>query len=159
MAAIASSDVTITPQASMGLSKGRIEGGKRKVLVKIAFGDGALTYPSGGVPMPAKENFGMLRNLDYLLISDNDDAQGIVWKWDYENKKLRGYILGVHVAAAGAGTLDDFPIDTTAEPLAEAASVGAVGLEAAMNLLGRMAELKTASAPAATVLYAEAVGY
>jgi hypothetical protein len=109
--------------------------------------------------MPAFSSLGLKRNLDFLSIIDSDDAQGIVWKYDKDNNKLRAYILGVNVDAAGSGTLDDFPLDTTAEPLAEAASIGAVGLEASMNLLGRLAELKTSSAPAAQTLYAEAVGW
>lgn len=153
MAAIASSDVTIT------VEERRREDKKHRNRVKIVFGNATLTYPSGGVPLPTFASFGLNRNLDYLVLTDSDDGQGIVWKYDQENKKLRGYIQGVHVTAAGAGTLDDFPIDTTSEPLAEAASIGAVGLEASMNLLGRMAELKTTSAPAATTIYAEAVGW
>lgn len=150
---LAASDVTIT------IEERRIEGKKKKCRIKIEFGDGALTYPSGGVPMPAFSSLGLKRNLDYLAVFDSDDAQGIVWKYDKENNKLRAYILGVNVDAAGSDTLDDFPIDTTAEPLAEAASIGGFGLEASMNLLGRLAELKAASAPAAQTLYAEAVGW
>jgi hypothetical protein len=153
MPALDADDVTIT------IEERRIEGKKKKCRIKIEFGNGTLTYPSGGVPMPAFSSLGLKRNLDFLSIIDSDDAQGIVWKYDKDNNKLRAYILGVNVDAAGSGTLDDFPLDTTAEPLAEAASIGAVGLEASMNLLGRLAELKTSSAPAAQTLYAEAVGW
>src|ERR1051325_5444348 len=92
MADLASTDVTITPQAQGGApGKALIEGRKRKVLAKVTFGDSALTYPSGGVPLPSYLKFGMVRNLEYLKIVDGDDGTGIVWKYDYENKKLRGY--------------------------------------------------------------------
>lgn len=154
MADLVAGDVTVTVEEE------NIIGKKRWHFVKIAFGDGSLTYPANGVPMPAAAKFGMRTLLNRLIVLDSDDAQGILWKWDKENNKLRAYILGVHVTAAGAGTLDDFPIDTTAEPLAEAASIGAVGLEAASNLLGRLKELKgAASAPAAQTMYALAIGY
>ncbi len=110
--------------------------------------------------MPAYSALGLIRNLDKIKIYDSDDSQGIVWKYDKDNNKLRGYILGINVDAAGSGTLDDFPLDTTAEPLAEAASIGGVGLEASMNLLGRLAELKgTASAPASQTIYATVIGW
>ena len=151
---LVAADVTVT------VEERNLEGKKKRNRVKIAFGDGAKTYPSGGVPLPAISTFGMVRSLDYLLMIETDDAQGIVWKYDKDNKKMRAYILGINVDAAGSDTLDDFPIDTTAEPLAEPASIGGFGLEASMNLLGRLAELKAAaSAPAAHTMFAEAVGW
>lgn len=155
MPALASTDVTITVQKEKRSSDLR----QKRNLVKIAFGDGSLTYPSGGVPMPAIGEFGLTNDMDYMILIDGDDSQGIVWKYDQENRKLRAFIMGLDVTAAGTGTLDDFPLDTTGEPLAEAASIGAVGLEAGVNLLGRLHELKTTSAPAAATLYAEAVGW
>jgi hypothetical protein len=154
MADLVAADVTVTVEDRF------IKGKERHSYVKIAFGNGTLTYPANGVPMPAASSFGMVRNLDRLVIYDSDDAQGIMWKYDKENKKLRGYIMGLDVTAAGAGTLDDFPLDTAGEPLAEAASIGAVGLEAGVNLLGRFMELKAAaSTPAAQTLYALAIGW
>ncbi|MFQ5641097.1 MAG: hypothetical protein ACE5IR_24225 [bacterium] len=155
MPALAASDVTVTIEKENRSSELRMKRNR----VKIAFGDGSLTYPTGGVPMPAIGNFGMVNNLDFLNVVDDDDSQGIVWKYDKDNNKLRAYIMGVDVTAAGSGTLDDFPLDTTGEPLAEAASLGAVGLEAGVNLLGRLQELKTTSAPAVQTIYAEAVGW
>ena len=188
MADIATTDVTVTilpayeGHVGAGSTGTRGSGQKdswvsphdgfRRVEVKIAFGNGVRTYPSTGVPLPVAADFagsvrkphgaafGMTRGLKYLVIQDSDDAQGILWKYNRENHRLRGYIMGLDVTAAGAGTLDDFPIDTTDEPLAEAASIGAVGLEAGVNLLGRFMELKAAaSTPAAQVIYATAVGW
>ena len=65
---------------------------KKPPIVKIAFGNGALTYPSGGVPLPTTpSSWGLKRNLLGIVIIDQDDNTGIVWKYDYANKKLRGW--------------------------------------------------------------------
>ena len=85
MADLAIGDVTVVVQDRVR------EDRKHRVLAKITFGDGALTYPSGGVPVPTYEKFGMYRTLDYLIISDGNDASGYTWKYDKENKKLRAW--------------------------------------------------------------------
>jgi hypothetical protein len=101
----------------------------------------------------------MKQTLDYLIIVDGNDASGIIWKYDYENKKLRGYIQGIVVGAAGAVAVDDFPLDTTADPLASTLSVSLTGSTGAgTKYLGAMKELAAAAAPVAQVIYAEAVG-
>lgn len=156
MADLASTDLTLTLQSQH-------RDGTRKVHVyKIEFGDGALTYPAGGVPLPAKESFGMAHELAYLRVIDSDDSQGIVWKYDYANKKLRGYIQGVDVSAAGAATLDDFPINTTNETLATGSLSVSLNNNAGTGkkYFGRLLELASAGSPvAAQTLYAEAVGF
>lgn len=154
MAGLAASDVTLTVQST------NIQRKQRRTLVKIAFGDGALTYPSGGVPLPtAPTSWGLRRSLDYIVLNDANDGSGIVWKYDRENKKLRGYISGITVSAAGAATVDDFALDTTAEPLATAVSLSLTNnTGAGVKYLGSLIELTTTHAPAAQVLYCEAVG-
>lgn len=154
MTDLASTDVTVT------VNERTIVGKKRRNRVTIAFGDGALTYPSGGVPMPAFGSFGMIRNLDFLTVFDEDDASGIVWKYDRTNNKLRGYITGVNVDAAGAVTLDDFPIKTG--ELATGSLSVSLNNDAGSGVkyLGKLQELAAASsAPAAQTLQAEAVGW
>lgn len=156
MADIASSDVTITVQRKV------VAGKRKRNRVKIAFGNGTLTYPNaaGGVPLPAFGNFGFKRFIEFLSITDENDASGIVWKYDQENHKLRGYIPGIVVGAAGAATLDDFPADTTADPLMTAVSYSLTNnTGAGTKYLGAQKELAAAAAPAAQVLYAEAVGW
>lgn len=162
MPALVATDVTITLQTQgRGIAAAeRISPREKKSFVKIAFGDGALTYPALGVPMPtAPATWGFIRSLNRIELVDSEDAQGILWKVDHENTKLRAYIEGLDVTAAGADTLDDFPLDTTGETLAEAASIGAFGLEVGVNLLGRLHELKTTSAPLAQTLFAHAYGW
>lgn len=154
MADLAAANVTIT------VEERTIQGRKKRNRVKIAFGDGALTYPTNGVPMPAYGSFGMLRNLDYLNIFDSDDASGIIWKYDKDNNKLRAYQQGITVGAAGAATVDDFPLDTTADPLATAVSVSLTNnTGAGTKYMGKLKELVNTLAPAAQTIYAEAVGW
>lgn len=154
MADIASTDVTITVQEK------RIEGARKRARVKIAFGDGALTYPSGGVPLPAYGQFGMKRFLEYIVLTDSDDATGIVWKFDQENKKLRAFIPGVTVGAAGAVTVDDFPLTSDDNTLATAMSVSLTNsVGAGTHHFGVLKELVNAQTIVAQVLYAEAVGW
>jgi len=154
MAAIASTDLTLT------IEQQTRAGNQKRNRVKIVFGNGTLTYPSGGVPLPSKGSFGFGHNLDHVILIDADDASGIVWKVDQANKKLRGYIQGVVVSAAGAATMDDFALDTAAEPLATAVSVSFTdNTGAGTKYLGKLIELTTTHAPAAQTLYVEAVGF
>lgn len=156
MADIASSDVTITVQSGTH----RIQNKVREITVLIAFGNGTLTYPTGGVPLPGYASFGMQRYLEDIVIVDNDCPQGIMWKYDRPNKKLRAYIPALDVGAAGAATVDDFPFDTTGEPLATAVSISLTNSTGAgIKYLGRQQELVNTQAPAAAAIYAVARGW
>lgn len=167
MADLASSNVTITIQKNR-IIKGS-PGSQQRNVVKIAFGDGSLTYPSGGVPLPAASSFGMRRELEFITLIDGGSAVGILWKYDYANKKLRGFIPGAVIEAAGTATLDDYALDGTADPLAASArqpgngvvSLGLGNTTAAGTVyFGAMKELlATEHAPAAQTIYAEAVGW
>ena len=156
MVALVAADVTLTKQVNSHFISHKV----RTISWKIAFGDGALTYPAGGVPLPTRVSFGMIRYLSELIITDDDSAQGIVWKYDRTNHKLRGWVEGITVAAAGAATVDDFPLDTTAETLATAVSLSLTNnTGAGVKYLGRMVEIATGAAPAAAALYALARGW
>lgn len=73
MSALGSSDVTVTVTETYIFNK------KRRSRGRITFGDGAKTYPSGGVPMPAIGFFSMYRQLDFLQITDPGTGQNIKW--------------------------------------------------------------------------------
>ncbi|HYE94551.1 MAG TPA: hypothetical protein VEA38_26185 [Terriglobales bacterium] len=96
MADLAASDVTVTIQTGKPHNP-RIEGTKRKSFCSFTFGDGALTYPSGGVPLPTYEKWGLVRNLEYLELVDSDDASALMAKYDAANHKLRLYHGGVEL--------------------------------------------------------------
>ena len=62
MTALASTDVTVV------VTERWIEGPKRHSRGTIAFGNGSLTYPTTGVPLPAIGVFGMPTALEILEI-------------------------------------------------------------------------------------------
>lgn len=82
MADIAATDVTYA------LVSRDTEGKKpfRKSVVDITFGDGALTYPAGGVPL-TKGKLGLPNYVESLL--QIGTANGFVYKYDSANEKLR----------------------------------------------------------------------
>ncbi len=153
MPALAATDVTVTVEQQRRTAR------QRNNRTKIVFGDGALTYPSGGVPMPGFGSFGLKKVLEYLILIDADDGSGIVWKYDAANNKLRGYIQGIIVSAAGGATVDDFALNTASEPMATAVSLSLTdNTGAGTKYFGKLIELTTSHAPASQTLYAEAVG-
>ncbi len=83
MVALAASDVTLTIEAET------IQVKQKRNRVKIVFGDGALTYPALGIPMPTFGEWGMRRNLDSVILSDSSDGDGFMYKYDQENNKIR----------------------------------------------------------------------
>lgn len=85
---LVAADITVTVEKRQRIGR------DRRNRCKIEFGDGAKTYPSGGVPMPAFGSFGLGKVLDYLVLIDSDDSSGVLWKYDKDNNKLRGYEVG-----------------------------------------------------------------
>lgn len=160
MADFASSDVTVT------VEKRSITGKQRRNRVKIAFGDGALTIPSGGVPMPSAQSFGMVRNLEYLTIFDEGSDTGIMWKYDKTNNKLRAWahnhgLLLANGALAASGAVGKSAGGGLVHAMAATTVTGgsASGGVANTTIAATAYAELTAVAPAAQTLYAEAVGW
>jgi|SRR5712672_38135 len=86
MVALTAANVTVT------VEKRVIESQRKRNRVKVVFGDGALTYPTGGVPMPVKGIFGMVRELEALSFYDPASANGFVYKYDRTNNKMLIYV-------------------------------------------------------------------
>ena len=85
MADIASSDVVYT------ISKKSLrDSGQREVSASVAFGNGVLTYPAGGVPL-LKASLGLPNVLEQLLLVDPASADGFIYKLDLANEKIRIY--------------------------------------------------------------------
>ena len=61
--------------------------GKRVSFPSIAFGDGALTYPAGGIPLPAIGALGMKKEIKRMHIEQ--PANGNNYHYDHTNHKLR----------------------------------------------------------------------
>jgi|SRR6266850_8015033 len=87
MVALVAGDITVT------VNERRIAGSnkKRRNRVTITYGDGAKTYPAGGIPLPAASGFGMTRQIDYVTLVDPMAGDGFVYKYDSVNNKIRIY--------------------------------------------------------------------
>lgn len=117
MVAIASTDVTLT------LSEETRQNHKKMNKVSLAFGNGTLTYPSGGVPLPAIGNFGMVTALDGLVYLEPDAGNGFVYKYDQSAHTIRIY-QGDNNNAADAPLIE---LTTAATPASATISAYAVG--------------------------------
>ena len=169
MTALVAANVTVT------VERRTIAGKTRRNRVKITFGNGSLTYPSGGVPMPTFGTWGMKRNLDYLTVFDENDASGIVWKYDRANNKLRGYVSTNHAhvftissgapAATGSGAMGISAVTGSSDVTLRVAQGSGVTLNTGSPVGSgggadtALTELSTSAAPAAQTFFAEAVGW
>lgn len=110
MTALTAANVAVTlVQTFRGGTQISEESRKRNV-VKLVFGDGALTYPAGGVPVPAAGAFGFKRFLEYLTYLDTSNGDAFLYKWDFVNQKIRIYTTSTNtelgsVAVAASTTL------------------------------------------------------
>lgn len=164
MADIASSDVVYT------LQNQAIEGGGySKNVLKVAFGDGALTYPSGGIPL-SKPKMGVPNSIRSLKILDQNDASGLVFKYDFENNKIRIYQSAGHAhdllikggqAASTTNNTAHYATDILGKEAATDATIAgsASATKGGVIALAAGALVEFSGAVAAAVLYVEVVGY
>lgn len=87
MADIAAADLTYTLQEGTQQTAGN---SRNQAVYKIVLGDGTDTYPSGGVPI-TKAKVNCPTTIEAFNIIDASDADGLVYKYDYENDKIRIY--------------------------------------------------------------------
>lgn len=114
MADLAATDVSFTPYdrvASPLAPARRIEGGATPRMVDfgvIAFGDGALTYPTGGIPID-HNRLSMPVFIEEIRFPDaTDGGSGTLWQFDIVNQTIRGYsALGTEISGAVAATTLD----------------------------------------------------
>jgi hypothetical protein len=71
----------------------RVVRGVKKITRGTLALPGTDTYPTGGVPLPAKEQFGFIRQMDSLVLMGQAAAiTSYVEKWDKANHKLMLYV-------------------------------------------------------------------
>lgn len=117
MAALAASDVTVT------ISERRIVGKRKVVRGTIAFGDGSLTYPENGVPLPGLSSFGFIRQMDsFKVYGVNELASDYVLQFGPANRTL--LMFEEEGTAAGGPLLE---CDTSEAPAARTYSFEAIG--------------------------------
>ncbi len=168
MADLAAGDLTYTQQG-----RARRVNSRFNATFKIAFGDGALNYPALGIPLTAAK-LGCPNVIESLKIVDGSDGDGITWKYDFENNKLRAWLSPARTHAhdflvkggtAAAGT-DALNIKTVI--IGKEAATDATSLAADTATKGGVLSATLASsagtehgntAPAATVIYVEVLGW
>jgi hypothetical protein len=90
--------------------------GKRKMYeAALTFGDGALEYPFGGIPLPPIGRFGMYTPPEMVI--SQPDTSGIIWKYDKTNHKLKAYHRAPVVVFEEVVTITD-NVGTTKYPMA-----------------------------------------
>lgn len=89
MSAIAAANITYTIQQQTVTNFS-----KKRVIATIAFGDGALTYPSGGVVI-AGGSLGLPNTIEMLDVMDNG-SQGYAVHWDSVHSAVRLYQSPAH---------------------------------------------------------------
>jgi hypothetical protein len=100
MADIAAGDVTYTERAGTKL---RVAGTRvlTRNTVRAQFGDGALTYPTGGVPLTLGK-LGLTTEVQGVEVHINAASAGQpLWVWN--GSRTAPKLVGYEVNAAGAG--------------------------------------------------------
>lgn len=147
MTDLASTDVAITldPRNRHILGKLRMSQGS------LAFGDGALTYPYGGVPMPAIGNFGMNKEVSMFDIVDASGS-GYMFRYDQANRKMKIFTQAPPIVYEEVHTVPATPFAITLDYPAAAilnvasATVGYDFIEASDTLASGEVQLTAAMA-------------
>jgi len=119
MAAIGASDVSISSAAKATKN----DAGRRNQLLTVAFGDGAKTYPAGGIPLSGLSAAGFPNQILAIELVDDGSANGYLYKIDLANKKLRIY-QGDNANAAAAPGVE---LTGSAAPAATSLTVSVTG--------------------------------
>jgi hypothetical protein len=102
MGAMASTDVTVTVNQQDRNCAG-VDAPKNVVIATIAFGDGSLTYPTNGIPLPAIGNFGLHKGIDFMAIQGKLGA-GYEYNYDATNHSIEIWNAGTELSGAVAAT-------------------------------------------------------
>lgn len=165
MADLAAADVTYTVTKQK-----KLEDGRKIVHLTIAFGDGALTYPTGGVPL-TKGKMGCPVEVDSFVVEDKA-ASGYSFAYDKSNEKLRMFQEAAHahdlkIIGGQASTTDNEVGHYATNILGKEAATDATIAKAdsatkggVMSEAGRAgAELTNTIAPAAQTLKVTVIGW
>ena len=142
-------DLAVTDVTATKVGKTEIGNTVKTHVMDLAFGDGALTYPTGGVPLSVAK-LGLSREVHSVQIAGAPD--GFVYKWDHVNNKIQIYVQGVLVGAAGAVAMDDFPVTAAVGTDAEISVSLTNSAGAGTHRFGSLKELAATDTPAATAL-------
>ena len=155
MGALASTDVTVTVNAG----DREIAGGgafKNLTLATLVFGDGSLTYPTGGVPLPAIGAFGLHGAIDAAIVIP-PAGDGFVYKYDKANHKLLIYGQGVRTGSTTVSTSSTGALLEDSEAAETVFRAYGTAVDTTYDL-GPLRELPAAATPSATTLQMLVIG-
>ncbi len=164
---LGATDVTYSIQKERSAGNGLI---RRRIA--ITFGDGALTYPAGGVPL-TRADMGAPTEIEEFLFMESDADDGFMYKYDLSAETIRIYQSAIHTHDLHLGNADVVDGATTrvnagtnllgANTGADilVAGVAAVGAEGGILQVaaGAMTEVPNAFTAAATTLVAIVEGW
>lgn len=152
MAKIAATNVTV---AIANRHKERVPGTLRKCLADITFGNGTLEYPTGGVPLPAKEQFGFKREISFGEI-EQPPANGFLYKFDRANHKVKIFTMGFVTHATGASVFNTavthYYLTNSIAGLSGDLMIAGASAASTTYDIGPLIELPTTIAPASVTL-------
>lgn len=168
MGSLAASSVTYTTSGrsnAMSID----DDGTRYKKIKAVFGDSTSTYPSGGIPLSGLSGAGFPNVVGDVMIMDAVNGDGMLYKWDSVNNKLRIYYpAGAHNhqlylanAAVANATTTAVNAGTNLLGANTGSNITVAGIAAASGAAGGIVnnspaagtEVTTAYAPASTTLY------
>lgn len=101
MGHLANTDVAVTINSRDREIAGAAAG-RNMTLATLVFGDGSLTYATGGVPLPAIGTFGFRNEITMGLIQQ-PSANGFIYKYDASARKIKIFTQGVRTGSTAAG--------------------------------------------------------
>ena len=83
-------DIVATDVTYSIFKRSKNEDNNQKVIADVTFGDGALTYPAGGIPL-LRAQLATPRQLASVKFVDASNSDGFLYKYDSTNEKIRIY--------------------------------------------------------------------
>jgi len=154
MTALASTDVTVSlSNRNKDIGHGRI--GKNISIADITFGNAALTYPTGGVPLPDKAQFGFSREIAFGVPEEYGD--GFTYKYDRTNHKLQIYTQGIVTGSTTIANNEDGALLEDSAATEGLPRIPHTAVDTTYDI-GPLIELPTGIAPAAKTVRMMFVG-
>jgi hypothetical protein len=147
MTALASTDVTVT----VSVRNRDIMPGAPKLaqIASIVFGNGSLTYPTGGIPLPAMGVFGFKKLIEFGAIEQ--PVNGFFYKFDRTNHKMLIYAQGVRTGSTTAGDVSSGALAENSLDAETAVRIMGAAVDVTYDL-GPLKEVPSTFTPAATTL-------
>jgi hypothetical protein len=149
MGAFASTDITVTI-ASRDREIAGAQAGRNMTIAQVVFGNGTLTYATGGVPMPAIGSFGFRNEIKMGLI-EQPPANGFIYKYDATNRKIKIFTQGVRTGSTGAGAAENGALVEDSFAAEGVVRLPHTAVDTTYDI-GQLIELPNGSAPAAVTL-------